>query len=193
MGSNKRQGSTHYRSKRRYADALQARNYGEVIIDLGDVVSSSDGESPLATGEINASGSLSFFRITSGDERNTFFRIPADFDATATSYIHYTYAIASSTATSADTITTLTTYQIPSASAVIGAAGSSEGVTDTAISPAASAKGTLAFAETSLSSAFTGTAGGFVHLQVETHTPCAADKEVRLYNKAVFRYAKDYI
>jgi hypothetical protein len=126
-----------------------------------------------------------------------FFRIPSDFDATATSYVHWTYVVASSTATSVDTISPLVTYQIPLANTAgtgIGAAGSSEGVTNPSRAILSSAKGEcLIELQTTLSSAFTGTAGGYVHMQVETHTTCAADKEARLYNKAVFRYAKDYM
>jgi len=198
MGTNKRQGSTHYRSKRRYEDDLQSRNYGELTLNLGNIAFVGTGGIPIATGEIAGSGSLEFFRCTSADEVDTFFRIPADFDATATSYVHTHFAIASSTATAADTINPEITYQIckpGTVTAGLGDAASSEGVTNatTTLGAGGSTVGAVYENQASLSSAFTGVAGDFCHLQITTDLSGAADKEVRLYNKAVFRYAKDYI
>jgi len=200
MGANKRQGYTHYRSKRRYEDALQSRNYGEVTLNLGNIAQGDSLGTPVATGELAGSGGAEFFMITSADEVDVTFRIPADFDATATSYVNAIYSVASSTATAADTITPLITYQIPvldNIASGLGDAASSEGVGNpTAITVGAGISGkvgALFEAEATLSSAFTGVAGGLCHLQVTTKTPLDSDKECRLYNKAVFRYAKDYV
>jgi hypothetical protein len=198
MGTNKRQGSTHYRSKRRYEDALQTRNEGEVELNFGNKVVLGEGTAPIATGELAASGIGTFFQITTGDEVDCLFRLPADFDASATSTVHLWYALASSTATSVDTINSIIAYQIPEADANttgLADAASSEGVANPSqiTLGAGFAVGSLYEATGTLSSAFTGAAGGLCHLQVETTTTLDTDKECRLLTKAVFRYAKDYI
>jgi hypothetical protein len=198
MGSNKRQGYTHYKSKRRYHDDLQDRNVGEVELNFGTKVALGEGTAPIATGELAGSGIGTFFQITSGDELDVLFRLPADFDATATSTLHLTYSLASSTATAADTINALVEYQVPNPGTNgegLGDAASSEGVsTPTQIALGAGVVvGALYETSATISSASTLVAGELVHIGVETKTTLDTDKECRLLSKAVLAYAKDYI
>lgn len=199
MANIRRDTHTHYRSKRRYEDALQVRNHGEVTLNLGNIAGAGGGAMPIGTGEIAGSGSNEFFRVSSADELDTFFRIPVDFDATATSYVTTYYAVASSTTTAADIVRPVYTYQIPvldTPGEGLGSAASSEGVgspTAVTLGAGGSTVGAIYEAEGTLSSAFTGVAGGFCHFQVKTGLTGTDDVEIRLYNKAVFRYAKDYL
>ena len=194
----KRRGYTHYQSKRRYADAYQSRNYGEIELNFGETAALGDGAAALGTAEIAGAGASTFFRIASGDEVDALCRIPADFDATATSHVYLYYTLASSSIATNDTITPLVAYQIPvpgTNASGLGDAASSEGVTNhgSITLGTAAAVGSVYLASATLSSAATLAAGSFVHFNVETKTTCATDKECRVLTKGVLKYAKDYL
>jgi hypothetical protein len=157
-----------------------------------------EGAAALGTAEIAGSGVGTFHRIASGDEVDALFRLPADFDATATSQLFLYYTLASSTIATNDTITPVVTYQVPvpgTNAQGLGNAGSSEGVTDNAAITigTAAAVGSVYLASAMISSASSWTAGALVHSRVDTRTTCNTDVELRLLSKAHLKYAKDYM
>lgn len=175
------------------------RKYGEVELNFGDNARTySQGAAPLGTAEINGSG-IECLRISSGDEIDTFFRVPGDFDATATSYITVYYTLASSTIATNDTITPVFTYNVPALNTPTGTklanAATTTGVTNpTAITlGTGAAVGSVYSAEATLASTNTLASGGFAQVRVDNRLSGTDDLEVRMFHKAVFKYARTYI
>jgi len=180
-----------------------AKRMGEVEVNFEPIVQLGDGAAPLSSAEMNGSGVAGFYQITSGDEVDTIFRVPADYDDTKDAYLDCVYTLASSTATAADTVHLIAGYQIPTMNG--GVAGTRladatvvTGVTNFAKRVLGAGIGTggvgCLFKDTAtITSAATISAGDFVHAVVEAKTTCANDVELRLYHKAIFRYARSYV
>lgn len=172
--------------------------YGEKEIDIQFSAQLGTGAAPLATAELNGAGLQGFFMFSSGDEFDFMFRVPADFDATATSYVQYYYALATGAgSTSVDTCFFAGTYNIPSLNAAttkVADATTTTGVTNpTGRVQGQIAKGVVYTDQITLASTSTLATGKLVHFQLTASTTNANDTELRLWNKVVFKYARAYV
>lgn len=175
------------------------RKYGEVELTFGYNAMSGEGAAPLGTAEINASGVDATWRISSGDEIDTIFRVPGDFDATATSYVTAYYCIASSTIATNDTVTTVFTYNIPALNVPTGTKLANAATTTGVSNPTAITLGTGAGVgsmytqEYTITSASTLASGGVCQARIDNRIAGTDDLEIRMFHKAVFKYARTYI
>jgi hypothetical protein len=170
---------------------------GEVPLKLSFTPMLGDGAAALATAEINGSGVADFWITASGDEFDTLFRVPGDYDGTQAAAIDIYYAIASSSIATNDTVTPLLAYQVPSinsSATLLADATVVTGVTNpgSRTLATATAVGKLYKDTFTLASTFAVSAGDMVHANIETKTTCN-EAELRLYSKAVFRYARAFV
>ena len=176
-----------------------SRKYGEVDLKFTNKASVGHGDAPLGTGEINASGVDNTWRISSGDELDVLFPVPGDFDATATSFVTCYYTIASSTIATNDTITPVFTYNIPALNTPTGTKIANAATTTGLTNPTAITLGTgvgvgsMYSVQATLSSASTLAADGVCQIRVDNRLSGTDDLEVRMFTKAVFKYARTYI